>query len=473
MDHRSLDDALRKSLASSNAAIRLDAVATLAHIYTTGGSRDREIAAVLDGLAHYDTDDRVRQIAGTALGWDARLLDAIAAVFNPSDTATRLQAITTLRYYLTQGKEVEVLLAHEWLARLAHHDEDEQVRDAANQALPKTDQRPSTGYSESELRAARAADVAPRGEPAPRRRTWIPWLVGLFIGGMAIGVILFSRLSSPAVHLDPLGSCVTRINMISAGGAKVMFQDDPRQAGAPRLVEGMDGKLFETIDRPGQVDSLDLAPDGVHILESRREEVYPYYFIYSWMESNFAQWNERMLTYGQYPSWSPDMKRIAFFRFYSFDRSALFVMNADGSDVRNIRNTRYVNSPASWSPDGRRLAISTSVDATTSHHLLVLNLADHSETALVSSGLSADWPAWSPDGKSIAYVTNDIYTINADGSNRRNLTDGKFNDVRSPDWSPDSMSIAFLARGPQYSQAIYIMDSDGKGIHSIYTRCPG
>src|SRR5689334_3349436 len=127
MDPQIISDSLQQSLKSPSAPIRRDAVATLVHIYETGGGRDREIAAMLDGLAHYDTDDRVREIAGTALGWDARLLEAIAAVFNPSDKDTRLQAITTLRYYLAEGKEVEVLLAHEWLARLAHHDEDEQV----------------------------------------------------------------------------------------------------------------------------------------------------------------------------------------------------------------------------------------------------------------------------------------------------------------------------------------------------------
>jgi TolB protein len=59
------------------------------------------------------------------------------------------------------------------------------------------------------------------------------------------------------------------------------------------------------------------------------------------------------------------------------------------------------------------------------------------------------WPAWSPDGKRIAFVSNrdgnyELYLMNADGSEPRNLTNHPATDS-SPCWSPDGKRIAFVS----------------------------
>ena len=56
-------------------------------------------------------------------------------------------------------------------------------------------------------------------------------------------------------------------------------------------------------------------------------------------------------------------------------------------------------------------------------------------------------PAWSPDGKSIAFVRGkggnwDVYVMNADGSHRRKLTKSPSEDA-FPSWSPDGKTMAF------------------------------
>ena len=75
--------------------------------------------------------------------------------------------------------------------------------------------------------------------------------------------------------------------------------------------------------------------------------------------------------------------------------------------------------------------------------------ADGSNRRLLFDGLiSADQPAWSPDGSHIAFAgveTNqDIYIINADGSGLRNLTNTAEGEIQ-PTWSPDGNYIAFTA----------------------------
>jgi TolB protein len=78
-----------------------------------------------------------------------------------------------------------------------------------------------------------------------------------------------------------------------------------------------------------------------------------------------------------------------------------------------------------------------------------------------------DSPAWSPDGKKIAWAAtengqSDIYVMNADGSGQVNLTNTpKAYDI-SPRWSPDGSMIAFVSNRDGNLE-IYVMNADGSG----------
>ena len=97
---------------------------------------------------------------------------------------------------------------------------------------------------------------------------------------------------------------------------------------------------------------------------------------------------------------------------------------------------------------------------------------------------SGSTPAWSPDGRRIAYAAGDftgrfIYTVNADGTNVRRvtaMTDSMKITDDSPAWSPDGRWIAFQREhgcvSPVYcigAWDIFVTRSDGTDLRQVTT----
>lgn len=168
------------------------------------------------------------------------------------------------------------------------------------------------------------------------------------------------------------------------------------------------------------------------------------------------------------PSWSPYGRRIAFesvfvggannFGGQKWLGSDIFVMDANGGNRVNLtQNGRAKNHYAGWSPDGSRIAYTASPkpgQLFAPSYIYVMNADGSNPVVLTPQERWANEasPCWSPDSTKIAFVKQtpdgfkDIFTINADGSDLRNITQTHRIGERYPAWSPPPWAVSSSGR---------------------------
>jgi hypothetical protein len=165
-----------------------------------------------------------------------------------------------------------------------------------------------------------------------------------------------------------------------------------------------------------------------------------------------------LLPAGDYPSFAPGGDRLAV-----QGGGKIWVVASDGQSGFKLTDGEY---PA-WNPTDNWIAHRACFGPDCG---IWLTYADSGEHKRLTTGGGDGQPAWSPDGKRIAYISKDdgnfeIYVINSDGSGKTRLTNTPQSDGL-PIWSPDGRHIAFRSdRDGKW--AIYVMKPDGTGVTKV------
>ena len=149
----------------------------------------------------------------------------------------------------------------------------------------------------------------------------------------------------------------------------------------------------------------------------------------------------------------------------------LYIVDYDGFNPRRVTVNGSLNILPAWSPDGRSIAYVSYRQG--SPRIFLASIFEGKSTPNVSGekgDSQAFAPAFSPDGKRIAYASNrsgsmNIWVVNTDGSGAHRLTSTTASDT-APCWSPTGQEIAFTSNRGGTPQ-IWLMDTEGLNVRRL------
>jgi TolB protein len=173
------------------------------------------------------------------------------------------------------------------------------------------------------------------------------------------------------------------------------------------------------------------------------------------------------------PAWSPDGSKIAFVLIRG-NTKRIAIMNPDGSEVEELTPETQSAIHPSWSPDSRSILYCTDDDlrppAKNESQIYAIIVASRQVRTLISGGVNT-YPVMSPNGREVAYrkilgeMNSEVFVAGIDGSNPRNLTNHPAFEGW-PAWSPDGKRIAFAGNRNSAYQ-IFVMDADGTNVRLL------
>jgi Tol biopolymer transport system component len=166
------------------------------------------------------------------------------------------------------------------------------------------------------------------------------------------------------------------------------------------------------------------------------------------------------------PSWSKD-GRLVFYSERSNGKADLFVINADGTNLREVNPTSNADEGApAFSPDGKRIAYDSDLGG--NFDIWVVDAYGGIGRPLTRHPGRDVAPAWSPDGSKIAFMSDrsgkgfDVHVMNADGTAVEQIT--STGSSWFPQFSPDGRQIAMHVH-----RDVHVLDLASKALHRLTT----
>jgi Tol biopolymer transport system component len=235
--------------------------------------------------------------------------------------------------------------------------------------------------------------------------------------------------------------------VLAAAGAVAVLA---RHLGGPGGSRPVSASVTQLTSEPGVEVFPSLSPDGKWIVYAGDQSGNLDIYLRAVGGQNAINLTRDSPADDDQPAFSPDGERIAFRS--SREGGGIFVMGRTGEAVRRLT---HIGFRPTWSPDGKQLAFVTEnvpLNPQNMEGLSELWVADvNTETSRRLSTADAVLPSWSPHGYRIAYtgrlnrpVQVHVWTIPAQGGEPVAATNGKYTDW-NPAWSPDGKYLYFAS----------------------------
>jgi Tol biopolymer transport system component len=246
-----------------------------------------------------------------------------------------------------------------------------------------------------------------------------------------------------------------------------------------------DGSVQTRLTANAAFDTLPaFSPDGRHVAFTSRRDVNDEIYVMDAADSdgdgngdNLTRITNSPVNEFQ-PAFSPNGERMAFTSNQD-GNNEIYVMNSDGTDPSRLTNNLAIDSRSVFSPDGDKIAFSRREPASPdpgmrTDDIYVMNANGTNQTRLTFAPRADTHANFSPDGQKLAFSSNrdggnsEIYVMNADGTEQTRLTFNNGTD-EFPAFSPNGEQIAFSSNRDGNFE-IYVMNSDGSGTPTRLTR---
>ena len=245
----------------------------------------------------------------------------------------------------------------------------------------------------------------------------------------------------------------------------------PKGPGVAFTVVGLDGSVRSSIPGLPGAATPDISPDGKTIAFTVSDRTIPQVATMRLDGTGFRILTNDPIAAKQ-PRWSPDGSQLLYYRVDGARVLHLMVMNADGTNLREIPGTHQTAdfNPADWSPDGSQILYTSYRDGLP---ILATLPVTGGGTHFLNTGAGVPevGGAWSPDGSSIAFTRGrvtpngalvfEVWVMNADGSGEHRLAALSGASAEAPAWSPDGSKVAFIGtEGGIYrgNGVLYVVD---------------
>ena len=153
------------------------------------------------------------------------------------------------------------------------------------------------------------------------------------------------------------------------------------------------------------------------------------------------------------PAWSADGSTLAFSSVRN-SQSAIYLIDADGQNLRRLNQSTLWQTAPSWAPDGTAIAFLARDNSKAGVDLHIVRLSDAALTVVGGNGLEKgpDAPVWSADGKKLAFLgantegKADVWVVQRDGSGLKNISHQVSKRHKAhPAISPDGRYVVYVA----------------------------
>ncbi len=255
----------------------------------------------------------------------------------------------------------------------------------------------------------------------------------------------------------------------SPDGTRVLYASAEGGGGFDLYTIGSDGTgLTRLTSMPGWELDPTFSPDGAQVAFIAYPDGIPDVFVMNADGSNVRDLTNTPTVNELQPAWST--AGIAY-RADPRGITGIYVMRPDGSDVRRLSGATEFATDPDWSGDGSRIVF---VSGRHARFGLAVSYWNNAYRRLTNGPWFDTDPAWSPDGKRLAFARSsartksDILTVSATRGPVRNLTRGRGINW-APSWSPDGTRIAFV-RFESFGAHIWLMNADGSNQLPLTSR---